>query len=346
MTRITKAPFGVTGDGRAVTRYTMENETGMIVRVLDYCCTIQGVVVPDRDGRPVDVALGYDDMAGYEAGSCWFGAFVGRYANRIGGAAFTLNGKNFTLPKNDGANHLHGTFERRVFAASAEEEALVLRYESPDGEEGFPGALSVTVTYALTAGNTLRMEFRAVTDADTVVNLINHTYFHLSGAGNGDILDHILTLDADRVAEIGAGTLPTGRLLPVEGTAFDFREAKPLGRDIFSGEAQLVLARGYDHHFVRASEGFAPCARAHSPASGITLTVATTQPGLQLYTGNFVDGDAAPRGKGGVRYPRHGGFALETQHFPDSPNQPGFPSTVLRPGEEYKEVTEYRFTVE
>ena len=346
MTSIKKEPFGRTADGRDVTRFTMDNGAGMTVRVLDYGCILQGIVVPDRDGNPVDVALGYDDLAGYEAGSCWFGALVGRYANRIGGAAFTLNGKAYTLPKNDGRNHLHGVFERRVFAAAFEGEALVLRYESPDGEEGYPGALTVTVTYTLAAENTLRMELRAVTDADTVVNLINHSYFNLSGAGNGDILGHELTLDADRFSEIDAGTLPTGRLLPVEGTAFDFRRAKPIGRDMFSGEAQLKLARGYDHNFVRAGAGFGVCAKARSPVTGITLTVASTQPGMQLYTGNFVDGDAAPCGKGGARYPRHGGFALETQHFPDSPNRPDFPSTVLRPGEEYREVTEYRFTAE
>ena len=346
MTRITREPFGVTGDGRAVTRWTLANDAGMTVRVLSYGCTIQSIVVPDRDGHPVDVVLGYDDLAGYEAGSCWFGALVGRYANRIQNAVFSLNGKTYALPENDGPNHLHGTFERRVFDAAAQGDTLVLRYVSPDGEEGFPGTLTVTVGYTLTEDNALRLAYRAVTDADTVVNLTNHSYFNLSGAGSGDVLDHRLQLDASRFTEGNEQTLPTGRILSVAGTALDFRAEKPIGRDLDDADPILRLCGGYDHNLILdRGEGLARAGTAYSPATGIEMSFATTQPGVQLYTGNFVDGDAAPCGKGGVRYPKRGGFCLESQHFPDSPNCPHFPSTVLRPGEEYREITEYRFAV-
>lgn len=315
----------------------------MAVRILDYGGTVQSLAVPDKHGRPVDVVLGYDDIAGYETGSCFFGAIVGRYANRIAGAAFPLGGRQIRLPENDGANHLHGTFSSRIFAAEEADGALVLRLESPAGEEGFPGTLSVEVTYCLTEDNALRIDFRAVTDADTVVNLTNHSYFNL--AGRGDVLGHTLRLDASRFTEVGPGTLPTGRILPVAGTALDFCREKTIGADLASGETQLTLCRGYDHNYVfDKGAAFAPCARVYCPETGIALTVATTQPGMQLYTGNFIDEDAASRGKGGVRYPRHAGLALETQHFPDSPNRPDFPSTVLRPGEEYRETTEYRFS--
>ena len=342
MTSIIKEPFGVTADGRTVSVYTMENSAGMTVRVLDYGCTVQSIVVPDREGRPVDVVLGYDGLSGYEAGTCWFGAVVGRYANRIKDAAFTLDGTTYALPKNDGENHLHGTFERRVFDASEEEGALVLRYVSPDGEEGFPGRLRVAVTYTLTDDNALRMVYRAVTDRTTVVNLTNHSYFNLSGAG--DILSHRLRLDASRVTEVGPGTIPTGRIVPVDGTALDFREEKPVGRDIGAPEASLLLCGGDDHNYILdKGPGFGPGGAAYSPDTGISLAFSTTQPAVQLYSGNFVGADAAPCGKNGVRYPKRGGLCLESQHYPCSPNFPDFPSTVLRPGEEYSEITEYRF---
>lgn len=344
MTRITSAPFGRTARGEAVTAYTMENGSGMSVRVLDYGGTVQSVVVPDRDGSPVDIALGYDDISGYETGSCWFGALVGRYANRIGNAAFTLNGRTYRLPKNDGENHLHGVFSHRLFSVEEAGDALLLRLTSPDGEEGFPGAAEITALYTLTENNALRLEYRAATDADTFVNLTNHTYFNL--AGKGDILTHRLRLNASRFTEIGTGTLPTGRILPTAGTALDFRREKTIGADLFSGEPQLALCRGYDHNYVLDKQpGLAPCGEAWSEETGICLAFSTTQPGLQLYSGNFVDEDAAPYGKGGVRYPRHGGLCLETQRFPDSPNRPQFPSALLRPGEEYREITEYRFSI-
>lgn len=346
MIHITSEAFGCTREGRAVTRWTMENDAGMTVRVLDYGGTIQSIVVPDRDGNPVDVVLGYDDLAGYEAGSCWFGAFIGRYANRIKNAAFSLNGKKYALPKNDGANHLHGTYNYRVFDAAAEGDALVLRYVSPDGEEGFPGTLTVTVTYTLTDDNALRLDYRAVTDADTVVNLTNHSYFNLSGAGSGDVLGHRLQLDASRFTEADAQTLPTGRIRSVEGTALDFRAEKTIGKDLDDEDPLLRDSRGFDHNLILdKAEGLARAGTAYSPETGIEMTFATTQPAVQLYSGNYVAGDAAPCGKGGVRYPKRGGFCLESQHYPCSPNFPDFPSTVLRPGEEYHEITEYRFGI-
>ena len=346
MTKITKEPFGRTKDGREVSRWTLTNAAGMTVRVLEYGCTIQSIVVPDRDGNPVDVVLGYDDLAGYEAGSCWFGAFVGRYANRIKGAAFELNGKSYALPQNDGPNHLHGTFERRVFDAAEEDGALVLRYVSPDGEEGYPGTLTVTVTYALTDDNALRLDYRASTDADTVVNLTNHSYFNLSGAGSGDVLGQSLRLDASRFTDADGESIPTGRILPAEGTALDFREEKTIGRDLDDDDPILRLCCGFDHNLILdKGPGFGPAGAAYSPDTGVEMIFSTTQPAVQFYAGNHVAEDASPCGKGGVRYPKRGGFCLESQHYPCSPNFPDFPTTLLRPGEEYHEITEYRFGV-
>ena len=347
MTDITSAAFGVTRDGRAVTCYIMKNDAGMTVSALDYGCTLQSIVVPDRDGNPADIVLGYDDLAGYEAGTCWFGAFVGRYANRIKNAAFSLNGRTYTLPANDGQNHLHGTFDHRVFSAAAENGTLVLRYTSPDGEEGFPGRLEVTVTYMLTENSTLVVDYRAVTDADTVVNLTNHSYFNLDGQTGGDVLGQTLQLAASRFTEGNEETIPTGRILPVEGTALDFRTEKTIGRDIDSGDEQLVMCSGYDQNFIldREGPGLAYGGTAFSAKTGIGMSFYTTQPAVQLYSGNFVAGDGAACGKCGLRYPKRGGFCLETQHYPCSPNFPDFPSTVLRPGETYHETTKYRFFV-
>ena len=344
MTEITKEPFGITREGRAVTRYTMRSAAGMLVRVLDYGCTIQSVIVPDRNGRPVDVVLGYDELTGYEQGSNLFGAVVGRYANRIRGAVFTLDGREYALPKNDGGNHLHGTFDRRVFDAAEAEGALVLRYVSPDGEEGFPGTLSLTVTYSLKEDGSLVLDYRAVTDRQTILNLTNHSYFNLSGEGSGDILDQRLRLNASRFTEIGAGTIPTGRILSTEGTALDFREEKSIGRDIGADEEQMRLAGGYDHNLI-AEPGVPLRGEACSPATGIMMEFSTTQPGVQLYTANTVHPDAAPFGKNGIRYAKHAGFCLESQHWPCSTAFPDFPTTVLRPGEEFHESTTYRFGI-
>lgn len=338
-------PFGTTKSGEAVTRYTLANETGMRVQVLSYGCTIQSILVPDKDGNLVDVVLGYDDLVDYEAGSCYLGAFVGRYANRIKGASFALNGRIYPLEKNDGNNHLHGVYCRRVFNGSTEADTLVFRRISPSGEEGFPGTLETEVRYTLRNDNTLVIEYRARTNADTVLNFTNHSYFNLNGDG-GDVLNHSLMLLASKFTEGDAETLPTGTILSVDGTPMDFRSGKRIGADIASDDEQLTLCRGYDHNYIidAVGESLRKFAEAVGDKSGITLKAFTTQPAVQLYTGNYVDGDAAPHGKGGVRYPRYGGFCLETQHYPCSPNYPQFPSTALHPGEEYRQKTVYLFS--
>ena len=347
MTKITSEPFGVTKQGEPVRRFTMENESGMRVRVLSYGCTVQSIEVPGPGGTTVDVALGYDDLAGYEAGSCFFGAFVGRYANRIKGARFELNGTTYQLERNDGNNHLHGSYCHRVFQGRAVDGELVFDFVSPDGEEGYPGTLTVQVRYSLTGDNTLTMAYSAATDQDTVLNLTNHTYFNLNGQDGSDVLDHELRLNAEAFTEGDRETLPTGKILPVEGTPMDFREGKAIGAELLCGDPQLVMCRGYDHNFIlnRESDGLGWFASASSARTGIRMDCYTTQPAVQLYTGNYVDDDAAPCGKGGIRYPRYGGFCLETQHYPCSPNFPDFPSTVLRPGETYHHVTGYRFSI-
>ncbi|MBR3561008.1 MAG: galactose mutarotase [Oscillospiraceae bacterium] len=343
MAMITAEPFGATKAGEPVTRWTLQNSAGMSVRIISYACAVQSITVPDRNGDPIDVALGYDDLAGYEAGSCFFGAFVGRYANRIKGAAFELNGRRYTLEKNQGNNHLHGAYCHQVFDGSVENDTLVFRRVSPDGEEGYPGTLRFEVRYTLREDNALVIDYRAETDADTVVNFTNHTYFNLNGTG--DILNHRLTLAASRFTEGDTETLPTGNILPVDGTPMDFRGGKVIGEGIASDYGQVALCRGYDHNFILDTDGILmrQFAEAEGDVSGIRLKAYTTQPAVQLYTGNYVDDDSAPHGKGGVRYPRYAGFCLETQHYPCSPNYPQFPSTVLRPGETYRHTTIYRF---
>ena len=340
---ITSEPFGITAGGEPVKRYTMKNCAGMEVDVLDYGCTVQAIRVPDKSGTPVDVALGYEDIGSYEKGSCFFGAFIGRYANRIKGARFWLNGKEYALEKNDGENHLHGVYCRQVFDAAAEGDTLVFRRVSPDGEEGYPGTLTFEVRYRLSEENALEFEYVARTDADTVVNFTNHTYFNLNGSG--DILGHRLMICADRFTEGDAQTLPTGRVLRVVGTPMDFRSGKTIGEDMDFDCEQISVCRGFDHNFVLNGEAgtLRKMAAAAGDVSGIRMEAYTTQPSMQLYTGNYVDLDKAERGKGGVRYPRYAGFCLESQHYPCSPNFPDFPSTILVPGEEYREKTVYRF---
>lgn len=340
---ITSAPFGVTKNGETVTRWMLSNASGMEVGILDFGCTVQSILVPDAAGKKIDVALGYDALDGYEAGTCFFGAFVGRYANRIKGAQFELNGKRYALEKNDGNNHLHGVYCKQVFDAAVEDDTLIFRRVSPDGEEGYPGTLTFEVRYRLTEDNALEIEYVGRTDADTVVNFTNHTYFNLNGAG--DILGHKMTICADRFTEGDAETLPTGRILEVAGTPMDFRAGRVIGADIAADFEQLKLAGGYDHNFILNGEAgtLRKMAAAEGGESGLRMEAFTTQPAMQLYTGNFVHMDAAPFGKGGVRYPRYAGFCLESQHYPCSPNFPAFPTTVLRPGEEYREKTVYRF---
>ena len=342
--KIAKAPFGVTKDGKSVSVYTLSNEKGMIVRILDFGCIIQSVLVPDKNGALTDLVLGYDDIASYEQGTCFYGAFVGRYANRIKGAAFTLNGKEYVLPKNDGDNHLHGTFATTVFEAAMTEDELILSYISPDGEEGYPGTLTLNVIYHLSEENELEIEYLAKTDADTVINLTNHSYFNLNGQDGSTIYDHTLWLDADRFTEGDAQTLPTGRILSVEGTPFDFRCPKTIGQDIFKEEQQLVLARGYDHNLILNTTAGELQHFAYAQNAKYRLDAYTTQPAVQLYTGNYLDADPVKTGKQGISYPFRGGFCLETQHYPCSPNFPEFPTTVLKPGQVYQEKTVYQFT--
>jgi len=352
---VTEAPFGTTPEGETVDVYTLTNAQGMAVRVMTYGGVILSLKVPDRDGHLDDVVLGYDDLDGYLRESPYFGALIGRYGNRIGGARFALDGATYALAANNGANHLHGGlrgFDKVVWDAEsfATDDAVGVRLSrtSPDGEEGYPGNLSVEVTYTLTDANELSFAYRATTDAATPVNLTQHSYFNLAGDGSGDVLGHRLTLFADRYTPVDAGLIPTGELAPVEGTPFDFRTPHAIGARIGADHPQIAFGGGYDHNFVLSRGDVAPgeltlAARVEEPATGRTLEVRTTEPGIQFYSGNFLDGSLV--GKGGVAYGHRFGFCLETQHFPDSPNQPAFPSTILRPGEEYRSLTVLRFGV-
>ena len=342
--KLTKEPFGTLKDGTPITRWTMENDFGMKVSVLNYGGIIQRILVPDKNKNSVDVALGYDDITGYEAGTSYIGAFVGRYANRLKGAAFELNGKTYQLEKNDGENHLHGSFCRTVFDVQELEDGLLLTHTFPDGEEGYPGNLTVKAYYRLSIVNVLTLEYYAQTDADTVINLTNHTYFNLNGRGN--ILGHSLMLLAQNYTEGGPGTIPTGRILPVLKTPMEFRSWKVIGKDILSDYEQIRMCRGYDHNYVlnNSKDGIngkysSLAASARGDLSGIQLSCYTSQPAVQLYTGNFLDADGAPFGKGGTRYSRYAGFCLETQNYPCAPNYPEFPNAVLHPGETYQQST-------
>jgi aldose 1-epimerase len=346
---VTRATFGTMPDGTPVELFTLRAGSTEAI-VTPYGGIVVAIRTPDRHGQPGDIALGYDTLPRYLADTSYFGALIGRYGNRIGGAAFTLDGRRYALAANDGPNHLHGGvrgFNRALWTArpvEADDRAgLVLERTSPDGEEGYPGAVAVRVTYTLTADNALRVDYEATADKATPINLTQHTYFNLAGEGGGPILDHRLSIDADRIVAVGAGLIPTGDLLAVEGTPFDFRAPAPIGARIGADHPQVRLGGGYDHTFVLNGTGLRRVARVVDPASGRTLEVRTTEPGLQLYTGNFLDGKP---GKGGRPYARRTGFCLETQHYPDSPNRPGFPSTILRPGDTYRTTTIYAFGVE
>jgi aldose 1-epimerase len=341
-----------TCEGRRVAMFTLANKGGVTARILSYGGTLVSLAVPDRDGRLADVVLGFDDLAGYRRSTTYMGALIGRYGNRIAGARFSLDGVEHRLAANDGPNHLHGGprgFDRVVWDAEARETpdgpALELRYHSADGEEGYPGALSVRVIYTLTHDHALAIAYHAISDADTVVNLTNHAYWNLAGHGAGTILDHRLAIAAERFVAVGPGLIPTGELRDVAGTPFDFRRATPIGARIAADDEQLRLATGYDHSFELDGPAgtLRPAARVVDPVSARVLEVATTEPAVQLYTGNYLDG--AP-GKAAASYVRHGGFCLETQHHPDSPNQPGFPAVTLRSGAHYQSTTIYRFLVE
>ena len=341
--KISSRPFGSTAAGAAVSCYDLENKNGMTVSVLDYGCTIQRILVPSQRGEVVDVVLGYDSIDGYEQGNCFFGALVGRFANRIRNAQFCLNGQSVQLHPNHGAHHLHGVFSKTRFEAAAQSDVLTLRHVSAPEEEGYPGTLSVLVRYSLTEENALVMEYEAEADADTIVNLTNHTYFNLNGSG--DVLKHTLMLRSDRFAECDAELLPTGKLLRVEGTPMDFRAPRIVGEVMDFSYPQLKTGCGYDHHYVleNGQDQLYPFAELTGDQSGIRMTAETTQPGVQLYTANFVQDDTAQFGKAGKRYEKHAGLCLETQHAPDSPNLSVFPSAVLCAGERYYQKTVYRF---
>ena len=341
--------FGRTKEGKTVTSFELKNGGGMSVRFLDYGCTIQGITVPDKNGNPVDVVLGYDDLASYENGSCYYGAVIGRYANRIGGGRFVLDGKEYQLEKNseNGCNHIHGVFARTVFDASPEDGDLILRYLSPDGEEGYPGNLRVEIRYHLREDNALEIHYTATTDAPTVLNLSNHCYFHLNGQDGSTILDHRLWLNSGSYTEYDAVFAQTGRIIPVDHTPLDFRTEHTFGSRFDDDYPPFRVCTGYDHNMILDGppEALKPIGRVTCDRSGISLEAFTTEPAIQLYSGNFIHFDPVPLGKNGVCYPKNGGFCLEAQHYPDSVNHPHFPSTVLRPGEVYRQKTVYRFTV-
>lgn len=352
-TGLTERPFGQLPDGRRAELFTLSNARGMRVEITNFGGIVVALQAPDREGAFGDVVLGYDTLAGYLGDSqTYFGALIGRYANRIAFGRFSLDGRNYTLAVNNGKNSLHGGregFNRRLWNArdvsTTRAPALELTYTSADGEEGYPGRLSVRVVYTLTAENELRIAYTASTDRDTVVNLTNHSYFNLSGAGVGNVLATQLHLFAHAYTPINAELVPIGRIVPVEGTPLDFTRPTPIGARIADQDPQLEFAHGYDFNYVIDGGGngkLVEAADAHDPASGRELRVYTTQPGLQLYTGNFLDGSI--HGKGGHAYVRHGAFCLETQHFPDSPNHANFPTTELRPGQTFHQETVYAFS--
>lgn len=349
---IKQETFGTLPDGRIADVYTLENRAGMVVRITNYGGIVLSCLVPDRQGKLGDVVLGYDDLAGYLRKSPYLGALVGRYANRIAGATFTLGGIEYPLAANNCENALHGGrvgFDKQLWQARVIEGAgsdpgsLVLHHRSPDGDEGYPGALDVVVTYQLTEAQELHVNYQATTDRTTILNLTNHSYFNL--AGEGTILDHEVALNADHFTPIDDRLIPTGEVRPVAGTPFDFRSPHRIGERIEEPDLQPVYGKGYDHNFVlnHAPGILGLAAQVYEPLSGRRLEVLTTEPGLQFYTGNFLDGSIV--GKQGRTYSRRSGFCLETQHFPDSPHHPHFPTTVLEPGETYRSETVFRFSV-
>lgn len=347
---VESAPFGTLPTGESVTVFTLANGDGMEVRVLDYGATIQSIRVPDRDGRIVDVTLGYDDLGGYLSDTYYMGAVAGRYANRIANGQFTIDSTTYQLARNNGPNHLHGGergFDKVRWHAEpfqrGDSVGVTLHYTSPAGEEGYPGTLEVQVTYVVTMSNELVVAYHATTDAPTHVNLTQHTYFNL--AGQGDILDHGLSIDASRYTPIDSTAIPLAELANVEGTPFDFRALTPVGSRIGVDHPQLALGDGYNHNYVldRMDDDLTHAARLVDPITGRTLDVYTTAPGVQLYTGNRLSGNVV--GKGGVPLERRAGLYLETQYYPNSPNRPDFPSTLLRPGDSYDSRTVFSFGV-
>jgi aldose 1-epimerase len=350
--------FGQLPDGRPARLFTLENARGLRVEITDFGGAVVRLFAPDRKGRSADLVLGFDSVEGYAGHGSFFGALIGRFGNRIAHGRFTLDGVTYTLPTNNAPGgipcHLHGGrgYDQVLWEAepraTAAGPALRLRYRSRDGEEGYPGNLAVEVTYTVTADNGLQIDYSATTDRPTPVNLTNHSYFNLGGAGGEEILAHALTLHASRYTPVNAGLIPLGEMVPVADTPFDFRTPHTIGDRIEHPNEQLRHGSGYDHNFVLDRPAVAgtprlqPAATVFEPQSGRLLEVLTTEPGIQFYSGNFLDGSLL--GKDGRRYAKRTGFCLETQHFPDSPNQPAFPSTILRPGETFRSQTVYRFS--
>ena len=347
------APFGTLASGQAVQLFTLRNAHGIQLQFTNYGGIITSLKTPDRNGHFADIVLGYDNLAAYVANSPYFGAIVGRYANRIARGHFTLDGTTYTLAVNNGPNSLHGGlhgFDKVVWNArpfqNQEGQAVTLDYTSPNGEEGYPGTLHATVTYTLTPDDRLIVDYAATTDKATPINLSQHSYWNLAGGASRDILGHLLTINANATTPVDSTLIPTGEIAPVEGTPFDFRKSTPIGARIDAADEQIKNGQGYDHNWVlnrTSTTEMQRAARVYEPNSGRTLEVSTTEPGMQFYTGNSLDGKLV--GKSGRPYIRRSGFCLETQHYPDTPNHPNFPTTLLRPGERYHTKTAFTFGV-
>jgi aldose 1-epimerase len=349
--QVDQRPFGQTKDGKSVTLFTLKNNSGAEAGIINYGGLVIFLKVPDRNGHVDDVVLGYDKLADYIKDSPYFGAIIGRYGNRIAKGKFTLDGKQYSLAINNGPNSLHGGlvgFDKVVWepkvVMTSDGPSLELRYTSKDGEEGYPGTLKVKAVYTLTSDNALKLEFTATTDKDTVINLTQHSYFNL--AGKGDILNHVVTIPADKFTPVDSTLIPTGELKPVEGTPFDFRTPTAIGARINQDDQQLKYGGGYDHNWVinKQMGQLTLMGRVYEPGTGRVLEVFSTEPGLQFYTGNFLDGKLT--GKGGWVYQFRNGFCMEAQHYPDSPNQPNFPSVVLKPGQVYRNTIIFKFSVQ
>jgi aldose 1-epimerase len=345
--KTTKTPFGTMPDGTKVELFTMTTPKGISAAITNYGGIVVSLKTPDKAGKSGDIVLGFEDLKGYLQDEPYFGALIGRYANRIAKAKFTLDGKEYKLAANDNGNSLHGGkkgFDKVVWKAKAKDGELTLTYESKDGEEGYPGTLKAKVVYTLSTNGELKIDYSATTNKNTVLNLTNHSYFNL--AGSGDILGNELTLAASKYTPVDSGLIPTGELVPVTGTPFDFLTPHKVGERINDTNEQLKLGGGYDHNWVLDSTtgSLAKAAVVHDPTSGRTLEVWTTQPGIQFYTGNFLDGKLT--GKGGMVYSKRSALCLETQHFPDSPNQPKFPTSELKPRQTYHQTTVWKFGVQ
>lgn len=349
--------FGKTSDGTPVEQYVLRNSHGMQATVITYGATLQALAVPDKHGKVEDVVLGFDDVQGYQAGKAYFGATIGRFGNRLANGAFELDGKRYQVPQNDGSNSLHGGpqgFDKHVWKARAtqgkDSVGVTLTYRSADGEMGFPGNLETEVTYSLNERNELRIDYKASTDKPTVLNLTNHSYFNLAGAGNGDVLQQLATLHASRYTPVNGKLIPTGELAPVAGTPMDFTQPTAIGKNIKANHPQLKFAEpkqgGFDFNWVLDAKGDLGklAAEVSDPQSGRRLQLYTTEPGVQFYTSNFLDGSV--KGKAGKTYAHWSAFTLETQHYPDAPNQPDFPSTRLDPGKTYTQNTVLKFTAQ